>query len=99
MSIVPPAPDDTTTVDCVSALVPWMQQRAARLDEAGAFPTEELAALREAGVLALPLPIGQDLSHRMSEPPPTNWPASSYRPDAATFRSDASWRPMSMRVI
>ncbi len=62
MSIVPPAPNDATTVDRVSALVPWMQHRAARLDEAGAFPTEELAALREAGVLALPLPIGQDLS-------------------------------------
>jgi alkylation response protein AidB-like acyl-CoA dehydrogenase len=46
----------------VSPLVPWMQQRAAQLDEAGAFPTEELAALREAGVLALPLPIDQDVS-------------------------------------
>jgi alkylation response protein AidB-like acyl-CoA dehydrogenase len=62
MNIVSPAPNDATTVDGVSALVPWMQQRAAQLDEAGTFPTEELAALREAGVLALPLPIDQNLS-------------------------------------
>ena len=62
MNIVSPAPNDATTVDSVSALVPWMQQRAAQLDDAAAFPTEELAALREAGVLALPLPIDQGLS-------------------------------------
>ena len=62
MNIVSPAPNDATTVDRVSALVPWMQQRAAQLDDAAAFPTEEIAALREAGVLALPLPIDQDLS-------------------------------------
>jgi alkylation response protein AidB-like acyl-CoA dehydrogenase len=62
MKIVSPAPNDATTVDRVSALVPWMQQRAAQLDDAAAFPTEELAALREAGILAFPLPIEQDLS-------------------------------------
>ena len=62
MNIATPAPNDAATVESVSALVPWMQQRAAQLDDAAAFPTEELAALREAGVLALPLPIDQDLS-------------------------------------
>jgi alkylation response protein AidB-like acyl-CoA dehydrogenase len=62
MNIVSPAPNDATTVDSVSALVPWMQQRAAQLDDAATFPTEELAALREAGILALSLPIDQVLS-------------------------------------
>jgi alkylation response protein AidB-like acyl-CoA dehydrogenase len=62
MNIVSPAPNEATTVDSVSALVPWMQQRAAQLDDAAAFPTEELAALHEAGILALPLPIDQDFS-------------------------------------
>jgi len=64
MNIATPAPNDAATVESVSALVPWMQQRAAQLDDAAAFPTEELAALREAGVLALPLPIDHDLSPR-----------------------------------
>src|ERR1700719_2904079 len=62
MNIVSSAPNDTTIPDSVLALVPWMQQRAAHLDDAAAFPTEEIAALREAGILALPLPIDQDLS-------------------------------------
>lgn len=44
-------------VDRVAAMVPWMRQRAARLDDEAAFPTEEIAALRDAGVLALPLPV------------------------------------------
>jgi alkylation response protein AidB-like acyl-CoA dehydrogenase len=61
MNIVVPAPSDATTVDSVAPLVAWMQQRAAQLDDAAAFPIEELAALREAGVLALPLPIDRDL--------------------------------------
>jgi alkylation response protein AidB-like acyl-CoA dehydrogenase len=43
-------------VDRVAGMVPWMQQRAGRLDDEAAFPTEEIAALRDAGVLTLPLP-------------------------------------------
>lgn len=49
-----------TIVDRVNGLVPWMQQRAARLDETAAFPADEVIALREAGVLALSLPVEQD---------------------------------------
>ena len=41
----------------VAALVPAMQQRAAQLDAAGAFPSEDIAALRNAGALAMPLPV------------------------------------------
>ena len=99
MSIVPPAPNDATTVDRVSALVPWMQHRAARLDEAGAFPTEELAALREAGVLALPLPIGQDLSPQDVRTTADKLACVLVQAGRGNLWSDASWRPMSMRVI
>ena len=37
-------------------LVPWMQQLATRGDTEAAFPESELAALRQAGILAIPLP-------------------------------------------
>ena len=47
-------------VDRVTALVPRMQQRAQEADDMAAFPSEDIAALRDAGVLALPLPIEQD---------------------------------------
>ena len=43
----------------VAAMVPWMQQRAGALDRAAAFPDEEIAALREAGLLAMRLPVEQ----------------------------------------
>ena len=46
----------------VATLVPWMQQNAPRLDDAAAFPAEEVAALRGIGALALPLPIEQDVA-------------------------------------
>lgn len=41
----------------IAALVPAMQQRAAQLDEAEAFPSEDIAGLRDAGALAMPLPV------------------------------------------
>ncbi len=41
----------------VNALVPAMQARAAALDAEAAFPSEDMAALREAGVLQAILPI------------------------------------------
>lgn len=44
-------------VDRVAGMIPWMQQRAGRLDDEAAFPTDEITALRDAGVLALPLPV------------------------------------------
>ncbi len=53
------APADTI-VNRVAALVPWMRQRAQRLDETAAFPSEEIHALGEAGALGVPLPIEQD---------------------------------------
>ena len=100
MNIISPPPNDATTVDSVSALVPWMQQRAAQLDDAAAFPTEELAELREAGVLALPLPIDQDLSpHDVRTRADSLANVTGHRSDGATLRSDASWRPISMRAI
>jgi alkylation response protein AidB-like acyl-CoA dehydrogenase len=37
-------------------LVPWMQQLASRGDAEAAFPESELAALKQAGILAIPLP-------------------------------------------
>jgi len=40
----------------VAASVPEMQQRAPMLDEAAAFPTEELSRLRDLGALAAPVP-------------------------------------------
>jgi alkylation response protein AidB-like acyl-CoA dehydrogenase len=39
-------------MQAVSALVPWMQERADELDRNAAFPREELACLRRAGALA-----------------------------------------------
>lgn len=47
-----PLPDAAARV---TGLVPWMQQRAIDGDEA-AFPEAEMAALRRAGILAVPLP-------------------------------------------
>jgi hypothetical protein len=41
----------------VTALLPWMQERAAALDAEAAFPAAEIAALRDAGILSLPLPV------------------------------------------
>ena len=49
------------SVDRTAGMIPWMQQRADTLDSEAAFPDEEIAALREAGVLALPLPVEHDL--------------------------------------
>ena len=43
-------------LDAVLALVPAMQRRAPVLDAASAFPDEDIAALRETGLLAAPLP-------------------------------------------
>ena len=40
----------------VADLVPWMQQLATKGDAEAAFPRTELAALRQAGILAIPLP-------------------------------------------
>jgi len=40
----------------VAKLVPWMQQLATNGDAEAAFPKIELAALRQAGILAIPLP-------------------------------------------
>jgi alkylation response protein AidB-like acyl-CoA dehydrogenase len=49
-----------TVVDRVTALVPQMQQNAKEADDMAAFPSEDIAALRDAGVLALSLPIEQN---------------------------------------
>src|SRR5579859_2283509 len=40
----------------VAELVPWMQLLAADSDVEGAFPAAEMAALQQAGVLAITLP-------------------------------------------
>ncbi len=40
----------------VADLVPWMQQLATKGDAEAAFPEAELEALRQAGILAIPLP-------------------------------------------
>src|SRR6185437_16876545 len=40
----------------VADLVPWMQQLATKGDAEGVFPTAELEGLRQAGILAIPLP-------------------------------------------
>ena len=40
----------------VADLVPWMQQLATGGDAEAAFPKVELEALRQAGILAVPLP-------------------------------------------
>ena len=49
-----------TVVDRVAALVPQMQRNAQQADDMAAFPSEDIAALRDAGVLALSLPIEQN---------------------------------------
>ena len=46
-----------TIVDRVTALVTWMQERAAQLDEAATFPSEEIVALQRTGALSMVLPI------------------------------------------
>ena len=51
---------DATMIDRVTALVPRMQQRAEEADDLAAYPSEDIAALRDTGVLALPLPIEQN---------------------------------------
>jgi alkylation response protein AidB-like acyl-CoA dehydrogenase len=57
MDAIPlPDPDDRAP-DQIAALIPLLRGGAARLDDAAAFPMEEIAALREAGVLAFPLPV------------------------------------------
>jgi alkylation response protein AidB-like acyl-CoA dehydrogenase len=52
---------DDSVAARVAALVPLLRHGAARLDDAAGFPTEEIAALRKAGALALPLPVETDL--------------------------------------
>jgi alkylation response protein AidB-like acyl-CoA dehydrogenase len=49
--------DDSSMAVRVAALVPWMQRRASQLDEIAGFPVDEIAALGEAGALAMQLPI------------------------------------------
>ena len=56
----PAAATDNDIIARVAALVPSMQQRAAQHDDAAVFPAEDIAALRAAGALALPLPVAQD---------------------------------------
>jgi alkylation response protein AidB-like acyl-CoA dehydrogenase len=46
-----------TMLSLLAGLVPWMQERAGTLDRDGAFPAEEIAALRRLGVLTMPLPV------------------------------------------
>ena len=60
MNVLERASAAETMVDRVTALVPRMQQRAQEADDLAAFPSEDIAALRDAGVLALPLPIEQN---------------------------------------
>jgi alkylation response protein AidB-like acyl-CoA dehydrogenase len=57
MTDLVPIRDGRALVDRVRDLVPWMQQRAPALDDAASFPADEIAALRDAGALAVPLPI------------------------------------------
>jgi alkylation response protein AidB-like acyl-CoA dehydrogenase len=49
-----------TVVDRVTALVPQMQRNAKEADDMAAFPSEDIAALRDAGVFAMLLPIEQN---------------------------------------
>ncbi len=49
-------------------MVPAMLARATGLDKAGAFPAEDIAALRAAGVLAAPLPVEWGGSGAGTEP-------------------------------
>src|SRR6185437_10433420 len=53
------------TLARVAALVPRMQAAAPRLDDAASFPLEDIAALREAGALALTLPVEHRSGDRM----------------------------------
>jgi len=46
----------------VAALVPWMQQRAGKLDAEAAFPTREIVALHTAGALSMALPVEEEPS-------------------------------------
>jgi hypothetical protein len=55
MNNISPLPSKTV-VARVSALVPWMQQRAEQLDVSAGFPIEEIAVLQDAGALGVPLP-------------------------------------------
>ena len=48
--------DATTLLDRLNALLPAMQARAAALDAGAAFPSEDIADLRTAGVLAAAVP-------------------------------------------
>src|SRR5580658_8615847 len=57
MGHVARAPSSYDIIDRVAALVPSLQESAAALDAAAAFPARELDALRDAGALALVLPI------------------------------------------
>ena len=43
-------------VAAVREAIPAMQRRAEALDQESAFPAEDIAALRDAGLLASPLP-------------------------------------------
>ena len=60
MNVLERSSADKTMVDRLTAIVPRIQQRAQEADDLAAFPSEDIAELRDAGVLALPLPIEQD---------------------------------------
>ncbi len=49
--------DTPTLIGQLTAHIPAMQGRAAALDEAARFPTEDIANLRASGVLAAPVPV------------------------------------------
>ena len=66
-----------TIVDRVTALVPANAAARQRGSTTlAAFPSEDIAALRDAGVLALPLPIEQDPGATMSARPSISSPVS-----------------------
>ena len=66
-----------TLVDRVAALVPQMQRNAKEADDMAAFPSEDIAALRDAGVFAMLLPIEQNpWQRRRSARPSVSSPAS-----------------------
>jgi len=50
-------PTGNDAAERVAGLVSMMRRNAAQRDETATFPAEEIAALREAGALAMPLPI------------------------------------------
>jgi alkylation response protein AidB-like acyl-CoA dehydrogenase len=60
MNNISPLPTSKTVAARVSALVPWMQQRAEQLDVSAGFPIEEIAVLQDAGALGVPLPSERD---------------------------------------